>query len=116
MEDAHLIHEQDTWGFFGVFDGHGGRQCSEYVARRFREELEANGKPEDDLAVKSLALRLDAEFLATEQPSGSTATFVIASPCEEPGKFLLRVGNIGDSRVLLGRPDGTMVEGPGTDW
>lgn len=116
MEDAHLVHIKDSWGFFGVFDGHGGEQCSQYIARRMREELEKNEEPpSDDAAVKELALRLDAEFLDAQHPSGSTATFAIAKPGEEPGTFLLRVGNIGDSRVLLGRMDGTMVEHTGSD-
>lgn len=115
MEDANVIIARDTWGFFGVFDGHGGDQCSTYIARRFYEELE-NGPPEDDAALSSLALRLDKEFLDANLPSGSTGTFVIVKPPEqEGGKYLLRVGNIGDSRVLLGKADGTIVVGPGTD-
>lgn len=115
MEDAHVIHCEDDWGFFGVFDGHGGSQCSTWIAHRFTEEL-AKGMPEDDASVKALALRLDAEFLATKQPSGSTGTFVIVTSAkEEGGKISVRVGNIGDSRVLLGRADGSIYEGPGTD-
>ena len=31
------------------------------------------------------------------------------------GNYQLRVGNIGDSRVLLGRADGSIFPGPGTD-
>merc|ERR1719329_507126 len=61
-------------------------------------------------------LGLDTEFLATSQPSGSTGTFVFVQPgADGDEQFSLRVGNIGDSRVLLGRPDGTMIEGVGTD-
>merc|ERR1719367_2313924 len=64
----------------------------------------------------SLALKLDREYLDTNQPSGSTATFVIVTtPTSAGGKYGLRVGNIGDSRVLLGRADGTMIEGSGSD-
>lgn len=115
MEDAHVIHCQDTWGFFGVFDGHGGDQCSQFIARRLTEELQ-NGPPEDDASMTALALKLDKEFLELGQPSGSTGTFVIVKPPQqEGGNYLLRVGNIGDSRVLLGRADGTLVEGHGTD-
>lgn len=115
MEDAHLVHMQDAWGFFGVFDGHGGAACSAWIASHLKEHLEAHGEPEDDAAMKALALRLDADWLDTKKDSGSTGTFVIVRPADESGKFRLRVGNIGDSRVLLGRADGTIVEGPGTD-
>merc|ERR1719330_439062 len=66
--------------------------------------------------MKALAFKLDREFLDTKARSGSTATFVIVTvPNETVGNYGLRVGNIGDSRVLLGRADGTMVEGKGTD-
>lgn len=42
--------------------------------------------------------------------------FVIVQAPESPGgQHLLRVGNIGDSRVLLGGANGTIFKGPGTD-
>eukprot|EP00931_Biecheleriopsis_adriatica_P083125 TRINITY_DN5665_c0_g2_i1.p1 TRINITY_DN5665_c0_g2~~TRINITY_DN5665_c0_g2_i1.p1 ORF type:complete len:575 (-),score=109.26 TRINITY_DN5665_c0_g2_i1:33-1757(-) len=116
MEDAHVIHAEDSWGFFGVFDGHGGDQCSKFIARRIQEQLASGGLPADDAAVKDMALKLDQEFLDTGQPSGSTGTFVIIKPPSKAGgKYSLRVGNIGDSRVLLGDAYGTIHPGPGTD-
>merc|ERR1719504_502098 len=60
-------------------------------------------------------LRLDREFLATGTPSGSTGTFAIVSKADDDGQYGVRVGNIGDSRVLLGCTDGSMVVGRGTD-
>jgi len=115
MEDANVILCKDTWGFFGVFDGHGGDQCSKFIAKRLYEELEA-GPPADDAAMKSMMLKLDQEFADSKLPSGSTGTFTLVKPPDCPGgKYNIRVGNIGDSRVLLGRADGTIVEGPGTD-
>lgn len=118
MEDSHVVVMKDSWGFFGVFDGHGGQQCSSFVARRLHEELEKSPAPASDAEVKELMLRLDREFLELKQPSGSTGTFVlveIPSDSAQDSRYRLRVGNIGDSRVLLGRIDGTMVEGSGTD-
>eukprot|EP00928_Gymnodinium_smaydae_P046148 TRINITY_DN30745_c0_g1_i1.p1 TRINITY_DN30745_c0_g1~~TRINITY_DN30745_c0_g1_i1.p1 ORF type:complete len:684 (-),score=132.28 TRINITY_DN30745_c0_g1_i1:145-2196(-) len=118
MEDDNVIYMTDTCGFFGVFDGHGGRQCSTFIADRLYKELKEQGPPADDAATKALMLRLDQEFLDTKQPSGSTGTFVLVKPPAEGSedkKYSLRVGNIGDSRVLLSRADGTLVEGPGTD-
>lgn len=118
MEDAHVIFTKASWGFFGVFDGHGGSACSSYIAERLQQELALSPEapPTDDEAMKELALRLDAEFIGTGQTSGSTGTFAIVTPpAEAGGRHRLRVGNIGDSRVLLGRANGTMVEGQGTD-
>merc|ERR1719401_2042955 len=59
---------------------------------------------------------IDKEFLDSEQPSGSTATMcIVQKPSAAGGKHLLRVINAGDSRVLLGRRNGTIVDGGGTD-
>ena len=116
MEDAHVIHIQPNWGFFGVYDGHGGEACSKFVAKRMYELLAQNGCPEDDAAVKKLMLGIDDEFLQLGQPSGSTGTMCIIHPPQAPGgKYTLRVVNIGDSRVILGRRDGSIVDGGGTD-
>lgn len=116
MEDAHLIHIADDWAMFGVFDGHGGAQCSEFVADRMRKQLSTNGCPQDDAALKKLVLGIDKEFLDTKQDSGSTGTMCIVNrPTSGSKKFRLRLANVGDSRVLLGRRDGTMISGSGTD-
>jgi serine/threonine protein phosphatase PrpC len=115
MEDSHVIHTKDSGGLFGVFDGHGGSQCSSFVAKRMTEELE-KGMPEDDAAMRSTVMQLDKEFLDSKQPSGTTGTFAIVQPEDGEGKRChLRIGNVGDSRVLLGRANGEMVEGSGTD-
>mmetsp|Transcript_90826 Transcript_90826/g.161681 ORF Transcript_90826/g.161681 Transcript_90826/m.161681 type:complete len:552 (+) Transcript_90826:52-1707(+) len=117
MEDAHVIYAKETWGFFGVFDGHGGDQCSKFIARRYIEEMDKDTEVlRDDAAVRDLAFRLDREFLDSKTTSGSTGTFVIVrAPKASGGKYHLRVGNIGDSRVLLGHADGKIFDGPGTD-
>eukprot|EP01062_Namystynia_karyoxenos_P046639 TRINITY_DN34_c3_g1_i1.p1 TRINITY_DN34_c3_g1~~TRINITY_DN34_c3_g1_i1.p1 ORF type:complete len:551 (+),score=151.15 TRINITY_DN34_c3_g1_i1:110-1762(+) len=115
MEDAHTVILRDNWGFFGVFDGHGGDQCSKFVAKRLTEELQG-GPPPDNAAITDLILRIDQEFLDSCTPSGSTATFCFVDVPPAPGgKYKLRVGNAGDSRVLLGRIDGAIVDGNGTD-
>jgi serine/threonine protein phosphatase PrpC len=46
MEDAHIanINLGDDIYIFGVFDGHGGMEVSEYVKRHFIEELLKNSK------------------------------------------------------------------------
>lgn len=118
MEDAHVIVMHPTWGFFAVLDGHGGSECSAFVAKRLTEELNKNpdAPPKDDAAVKKLCLDIDAEFLDKKDDSGSTGTFaLITPPTKEGGRYDLRVGNIGDSRVLLGQKDGNIFAANGTD-
>lgn len=116
MEDAHIIYARQGWGFFGVFDGHGGEKCSKYVAQRIRDRLDELGCPEDDPALKKLILSVDKDFLDTNEDSGSTAAMcIVHAPTTPGGKYKLRTANAGDSRVLLGRLDGSIVDGGGTD-
>jgi len=116
MEDAHLIFTKDDYGVFGVFDGHGGGECSEFIAKRFKEELKKGGCPADDAAMKKMFLSIDQEFLDSGQSSGSTATMcIVRKPEKAGGTHRLHVINAGDSRVLLGRRDGSIVDGGGTD-
>ena len=60
--------------------------------------------------------KIDQEFLDSAQASGSTATMcVVKKPKAPGGKHQLLVINAGDSRVLLGKRDGSIVDGGGTD-
>jgi len=114
MEDAHIMFTRQDSAFFGIFDGHGGAAASEYVSKEFEARLAKDGCPETDEAMKKLCLDIDQDFLDTERDSGSTAAMCIVHR-QPSGKIRLRVANIGDSRVLLGRRDGTIVDGGGTE-
>lgn len=112
MEDAHVIHIRPDWAFFGVFDGHGGDQCSAFVAKEFYERLERDGCPADDKAMKQICLDIDEKWLDAGEKSGTTAAMcIVHRPTQPGGKIKLRVANAGDSRVLLGKRDGTIVDG-----
>lgn len=116
MEDSHISFFGDDWGFFGVFDGHGGDACAKFVAPRIRRELEENGCPADDDAVKKMLFKIDQEFLDKGVASGSTATMcIVKKPKEKGGKHKLRVINAGDSRTLLATRSGAIIDGSGTD-
>jgi len=114
MEDAHVIVMEDDWGYFGVLDGHGGTECSLWCAARLVEKLKSEGCPKTDAAAKKLVLKVDEEFLATAQKSGSTAAMCTVT-CAPGGKYNLHVINAGDSRVLLGSKKGVIIDGGGTD-
>jgi len=117
MEDAHLVVLQEKYGIFGVLDGHGGEACSAFAARRLTEEFVKGGRPESEEVIKKLMFQIDQEFLDSGKPSGSTCTMcIVEKPTAAGGKHKLQAINAGDSRVLLGRRDGTIVgvEG-GTD-
>lgn len=114
MEDAHVIISQSDWGYFAVLDGHGGAMCSAFCAAKLKTHFEKFGCPKDDAAMKQLIFDVDAAFLATGKASGSTATMCIVHK-SSTGKCRIRVANAGDSRILLGRRDGKIIDGPGTD-
>lgn len=116
MEDAHLAHLDETWGCFAIFDGHAGPGCSKFVANRISQDLKSNGCPADDAAVKRLLFQVDQEFLNGRDTSGSTATLcIVHKPSDGSMQHSLRIVNVGDSRVLLGNRDGTIIDGGGTD-
>jgi len=116
MEDAHLIYVRDDVAVFGVYDGHGGKDCSKFAARRLNEELEKDGIPQNDDAWEKLFIKIDQEFLESDMSSGTTATMcVVRKPDKAGGKHKLHVINAGDSRVVLGKADGSIVDGGGTD-
>mmetsp|Transcript_37257 Transcript_37257/g.89032 ORF Transcript_37257/g.89032 Transcript_37257/m.89032 type:complete len:586 (+) Transcript_37257:98-1855(+) len=114
MEDSHVVITQPEWGFFAVLDGHGGDMCSTFVAAKLREHFDRHGCPRDDAAFRQMVFDIDAAFLATGKASGSTATMCIVQK-GIGGKCQIRVANAGDSRILLGRRDGRIVDGGGTD-
>ena len=99
MEDAHLSFMRSTWGFFGVFDGHVNDQCSEYLEHAFRQQLQSDPVPMSDERMKEMALKIDADWMATGKEGGSTGTFFLAT--KSGNVVSLQVGNVGDSRVLL---------------
>jgi protein phosphatase len=94
QEDAHSIVCRPDGGFFGVFDGHGGPECSKYIAADFGKAIQdgCSLKEYDLEKLKSLALAIDRQFIdpllfkpwdgyAGGVPtSGSTGTFFIARP------------------------------------
>jgi len=116
MEDAHVVHTGEGWGYFGVLDGHGGAECSAWCADRLHQKLTAEGCPANDAAAKKMVLEVDQEYLDTGVSSGSTAVMcAVRAPAAAGQKYKLHVINAGDSRALLSRADGTIIDGGGTD-
>jgi len=116
MEDAHLIWVRDDVGVFGVYDGHGGKECSAYAARMIYNSLEKDGVPHNDAAWEKLFVEVDQAFLDSDMPSGTTVTMcVIHKPQKVGDKHKLHVINAGDSRTILGKANGCIFDGGGTD-
>lgn len=119
MEDMHsmrvsLSSKHPDLGFFAVFDGHAGDKAAIFLEQRLHEVV---GQLEDPLDAKQLSdamLRTDAEFLKREdeRQHGSAAVMAVVrtpAPDAKDKKWEVSVANIGDSRVLLLRSDGSFV-------
>eukprot|EP01012_Entosiphon_sulcatum_P064211 TRINITY_DN92992_c0_g1_i1.p1 TRINITY_DN92992_c0_g1~~TRINITY_DN92992_c0_g1_i1.p1 ORF type:complete len:436 (-),score=78.17 TRINITY_DN92992_c0_g1_i1:337-1644(-) len=108
MEDAHAISINEKYGYFAVFDGHSGSQCSTFCSKRFPEEVSKAGPPLSAEKLTEIVLKTDSDFMASCKDSGSTATMCIALRNAD-GTFSLQVGNVGDSRIIIGKDGKTCL-------
>lgn len=124
MEDAMSIklsvsEKHPGLSFFGVFDGHGGAKASAYVEQELWRRVGDLDDPNDPAQLEQATRGLDADFRAAEPESsdghGTTVVWcTVTNP--EAGtppadrRWKICTGNLGDSRAILLRADGTMTE------
>lgn len=110
MEDAHnvKINEDESLAVFGVFDGHGGKPCADFINEALVTEIfrslhqQIHSESESNLSVymrtiKDCFFHVDHQlFKKNYQNCGSTAivTTIIAN------KYIV-VANTGDSRSIM---------------
>lgn len=121
MEDAAVVvdpyqvngeGEEVRWGYYAVYDGHGGRQAVDYCEARLHgvilEELRNarpwNGTPATDEAIAEALTRsfkrMDDQLrLIGAWRCGCTATVVLVR--RTPTALRLHVANVGDSRCIV---------------
>lgn len=103
-------HLQGPVSLLGVYDGHGGYECSEFVKTRLPTELALDlGVGMNPVAaLANCHLATEVAFLRQENPkerSGSTAVTVMI----DRGTGKAWVAHVGDSRALLIRKKGQAV-------
>jgi len=121
MEDAHYTEDgfdgNPTMGFFGVYDGHGGKEAANFAAENLHkvlsEELKKVGpsifdKPEDVLPVLRKTFLETDEKLKTAVPSHHGCTAVTCLITGKGDSKYLFSGNVGDARAILCR-DGKAI-------
>uniref|UniRef100_A0A7S0FXG6 Protein-serine/threonine phosphatase n=1 Tax=Pyrodinium bahamense TaxID=73915 RepID=A0A7S0FXG6_9DINO len=98
-------NQEGRWGFFAVYDGHGGRQAVDYCEERLHEvvlqELQ-NLSPEKDVsaALRGAFEKIDGELaMLGAWRTGCTATVALVH--RTPSAATLYVANVGDSRAVL---------------
>ena len=106
MEDSVCCHYPaglgfaESWGLFGVFDGHGGRDVSDYVGENFRDVLVAGGKWGERTtgdALEECCLRIDETMQDASTPFEGGSTGIVGLVTDNR----LIVCNVGDSRAVL---------------
>lgn len=93
MEDVSV-----TEGLLAVLDGHGGRECSDFIAPQLGVLATL---PQEDWI--ECFINLDDAFRARGQPSGSTCVAALLRG------DILEVANLGDSRAVLYRGNATIA-------
>jgi len=115
---------------FGVFDGHSGGSCSDFVATNLDRSLFdclRHRSKKDVASDAAMRTALLAAFRSTEHnyfqylnkleggaahawaTAGSTACSVVLFGPDEDGRLRLATANAGDSRAVLGSRDGCAV-------
>ncbi|KAG4144069.1 hypothetical protein ERO13_D05G013000v2 [Gossypium hirsutum] len=122
MEDTHVciadlakdfgrnLMSEDTVSFYGVFDGHGGKDASQFVCDHLpRVIVEDADFPLDiEKAVTRSFMETDAAFAKSCSLESALASGTTALTAMIFGRSLL-VANAGDSRAVLSR-GGTAIE------
>ncbi|GET92313.1 protein phosphatase 2c-like protein [Leishmania tarentolae] len=103
MEDEHVTVVQPEVCFFGIYDGHGGRQCAEYVRSRLHEITLSHEclKTAPRKAISDAFAQVEREFLGQTTHDMSSAGCVCAAAVVQGS--VLTVGNVGDCEVVLAR-------------
>lgn len=107
MEDTHKIvsclHGNSNQGFFGVYDGHGGKKAVEFVAENLHVNILEKmvncdaGNVSKEEAVKAGYLKTDQDFLKQGLVSGVCCVTALIEGQE------VVISNLGDCRAVLCR-------------
>jgi len=114
MEDGQKVVDplltrrgDDRWGFFAVYDGHGGRDEVDYVEKKLHEVVLAElrglapGDTDPQRALARAFEKIDGQLaMLGAWNSGCTATVALVRRHQSTG-VTLHVANVGDSRAVL---------------
>src|ERR1044072_3841771 len=106
MEDVHTIETNipnfTGYSFFGVYDGHGGKEVAEYISENLHlnifKKIHEIGEDNIEKAIKDAFVQTDNECKnkVKSKHSGSTAVIAIITPNQ-----MVYVGNTGDSHAVM---------------
>jgi len=121
MEDAHsLVMELDetkTKSLFAVYDGHGGRRASLFLAENLHKFLEKLTDFKNTKLIEETMLKVDQAFIDSVEGDiknhGSTCVWAVVeqnSNAEDSKKtYDVTIASIGDSRAIIMKADGSHI-------
>lgn len=127
MEDAHCVclslEGNPDCAFFGVYDGHSGDRVSRKLADQIHLRIGRLGPDPTDEAIRQAVVDFDLEVGTTQfRNNGSTCCFVLVQPQNTDGSsreaseprapsdaWRVTAVNVGDSRAMLIRADGSLA-------
>jgi serine/threonine protein phosphatase PrpC len=106
MEDAHATYVNEHMAFFGLYDGHGGRNVADFAASYLHKAL-VNHFKESSLDEYSIPSLLHQAFLTTHTQLDHLLGTALHQGCTALTSLIykntLYVANAGDSRAVLCR-------------
>lgn len=101
--------------FLGVYDGHSGAKASKFLSENLWKNVSKLSDPMDQALLRECALKTDAAFLKSEDTlegknNGAACIFAVLKQQTGKDAWDIVVGNIGDSRVIIVRQDGSLTE------
>lgn len=117
MEDTHCIapklsDKHPNVGLFGVFDGHAGERASIYLEADLHRRISAMPDPTDIEALRAATVQMDTDFCTRtdEREDGSTCCFCVVHSKTEGKTWEVIAVNVGDSRAMIVKPDGSVID------
>ena len=105
MEDAHTIEQNQRFGFFAVYDGHGGDAVANKAGERFCKivmnklsQLRTVDQQSIGKVLRQAFQYMEQELRILRTKAGSTAVCALV----DKDAHMLYIANLGDSRAVLG--------------
>jgi len=110
MEDAHSVilslPKHNDVAYFGIFDGHSGSLCSNYIAEKLVKDVDDMPDLFNEAALAKVCMDCDQSFLDSDDyknnEDGCAGIFSLVR-VKGDGTFSTLHANIGDSRTILAR-------------
>lgn len=113
QEDYHSIHlslpGHLSHSFVGVYDGHSGSKVSAWLQQELYQRIAKLSDPMNQADVAKVIQQADLDYIAQQEnePNGSACIMTVFKENKDQKSWDVMVANVGDSRVILVKADGS---------